>query len=59
MIMFFVNVFEQILACMNVVAYFNVDVGIVFGRQIDIVRYHPTIVQFNATKIVCPISLCR
>jgi hypothetical protein len=33
---------------MNVVVDLNVDVRIIFGRQIDIVRYHPTIVQFNA-----------
>ncbi len=46
--MSFVNVLEQILDCTNVVADLNVDVCIVFGRQIDIVWYHPTIVQFNA-----------
>jgi hypothetical protein len=46
--MSFVNVFEHIFDCTNVVANLNVDVRIVFGRQIDIVLYHPTIVQFNA-----------
>ncbi len=35
---------------MNVVTNLNVDVCIVFGRQIDIVRYHPTIVQFNVVN---------
>jgi hypothetical protein len=38
---------------MNVIANLNVDVRIVFGRQIDIVRYHPTIVQFNAMNQNC------
>ncbi len=47
-IMSFVNILEQILNCTNVVADLNVDVRIVFGQQIDIVWYHPTIVQFNA-----------
>ncbi len=51
--MSFVNVLEQILDCTNVVADLNVDVHIVFGRQIDIVRYHPTIVQFNAMNQNC------
>jgi hypothetical protein len=35
---------------MNVVANLNVDVRIVFGQQIDIVRYHPTILQFNVVN---------
>jgi len=38
---------------MNIIADFNVDVRIVFGRQIDIVQYHPTIVQFNAMNQNC------
>ncbi len=33
---------------MNVVIDFNIDVHIVFGQKIDIIRYHPMIVQFNA-----------
>ncbi len=49
----FINVFEQILDCTNVVADLNIDVCIVFGWQIDIVRYHPTIVQFNAMNQKC------
>ncbi len=53
MIMSFVNVLEQILDCTNVVADLNVDVRIIFGRQIDIVRYHPTIVQFNTMNQNC------
>jgi hypothetical protein len=49
MIMPFINLLGQIFDCTNVVTDFNVDVHIVFGRQIDIMRrYHPTIVQFNA-----------
>jgi len=51
--MSFINVFEQIFDCTNVVADLNVDVRIVFGQQIDIVRYHPTIVQFNAMNQNC------
>jgi hypothetical protein len=51
--MSFINVLEQILDCINVVADLNVDVHIVFGQQIDIVRYHPTIVQFNAMNQNC------
>ncbi len=46
--MSFVNVLEQILDYTNVVADLNIDVRIIFGRQIDIVWYHPTIIQFNA-----------
>jgi hypothetical protein len=46
--MSFVNVLEQILDYTNVVADLNVDVRIIFGQQIDIVWYHPTIIQFNA-----------
>ncbi len=51
--MSFINIFEQILDCTNVVADLNVDVCIIFGRQIDIVQYHPTIVQFNAMNQKC------
>ncbi len=52
-IMSFINVLEQIFDCTNVVADFNVDVRIVFGWQIDIMWYHPTIVQFNAMNQKC------
>ncbi len=38
---------------MNVIADLNIDVRIVFGRQINIVRYHPMIVQFNAMNQKC------
>jgi len=51
--MSFVNVFEQKIDYMNVVADLNVDMRIVFGRQIDIVWYHPTIIQFNAMNQNC------
>ncbi len=51
--MSFVNVLEQILDCTNVVADLNIDVRIIFGQQIDIVRYHPTIVQFNTMNQNC------
>ncbi len=51
--MSFVNVFEQILDCTNVVAELNIDVCIVFGHQINIMWYHPTIVQFNAMNQNC------
>ncbi len=48
-----VNILEQKIDYMNVVANLDVDMRIVFGRQIDIVRYHPTIVQFNAMNQNC------
>ncbi len=51
--MSFVNVLEQILDSMNVVADLNVNVCIIFGQQIDIVRYHPTIFQFNTVNQNC------
>jgi len=51
--MSFVNLLERIFDYMNVVADLNVDVCIIFGRHIDIVRYHPTIVQFNAMNQNC------
>jgi hypothetical protein len=47
-IMSFINILKQILDYMNVVANLNLDVHVIFGRQINIVQYHPTIVQFNA-----------
>ncbi len=56
--MSFINVLEQILDCTNVVADLNIDVHIVFGRKIDIVRYHPTIVQFNAMNQKCAPRIC-
>jgi hypothetical protein len=43
---------------MNVVANLNVDVRIVFGQQIDIVQYHPTIVQFNTVNQNCAPVFC-
>ncbi len=46
--MSFINVLEWIFDYTNVVVNLNIDVCIVFGPQIDIVRYHPMIVQFNA-----------
>jgi hypothetical protein len=51
--MSFVNVLEQILDYTNVVVDLNIDVRILFGRQINIVRYHPMIVQFNAMNQNC------
>jgi hypothetical protein len=36
----------------------NVDVHMVFGQQIDIMRYHPTIVQFNAMNQKCAPRIC-
>ncbi len=51
--MSFINVFEQILDYTNVVADLNNDVRIVFSRQIHIVRYHPTIVQFSTMNQKC------
>jgi hypothetical protein len=51
--MSFINVLEQILDYTNVVTDLNIDVCIIFGRQINIVRYHPTIVQFNAMNQKC------
>ncbi len=53
MIISFINVLEHIFDHTNVVENLNVDVRIVFGQQIDIVRYHPTIVQFNAMNQKC------
>ncbi len=53
MIMSFINVLEQILDCMNVITDLNIDVRIVYGQQINIVQYHPTIVQFNAMNQKC------
>ncbi len=38
---------------MNVVVDLNIDVCIVFGQQIDIVQYHPTIVQVNVVNQNC------
>jgi len=38
---------------MNVVADLNINVCIVFGQQIDILQYHPTIVQFNTMNQKC------
>jgi len=52
-IMSFINVLEQIFDCTNVVTNLNIDVRIIFGRQINIVQYHPTIVQFNAMNQKC------
>ncbi len=51
--MSFVNVFEKIHDCTNVVANLNIDVCIIFGRHINIVRYHPTIILFNAMNQNC------
>ncbi len=51
--MSFVNVLEQIFNSTNIVADLNVDVRIVFGRQIYIVWYHQTIIQFNTMNQKC------
>jgi len=51
--MSFINILEHILDCTNVVVDLNIDVRIVFGRQINIVWYHPTIVQLNAMNQKC------
>jgi hypothetical protein len=55
--MSFVNILEQTLNYTNVVADLNIDVCIVFGRQIDIVRYHPMIAQFNAMNQNCSLRI--
>ncbi len=51
--MSFINILEQIPNYTNVVADLNIDVRIVFGRQINIVRDHPMIVQFNTMNQKC------